>query len=237
MEHKSTDKKLVAGALLIFAGALLFLDSFDLVDFPIKYYIFSWKTLLIGIGLIIIASKEHKVPGYILIGLGCIFWLPSIVDVDIRLHQVFWPLILIGIGLAIITRRGKHRGQRWHAGASPGEGSGTDYLDDLSLFGGGQRMVSSKNFKGGHVTAIFGGSEISLKEAEMVGEICIIDVFTMFGGTKLIVPQHWNVKSDALSIFGGLSDKRIVRPTDQDENKTLLIKGLVLFGGVEIKSI
>ncbi len=237
MERKSNDKKLVAGALLIVAGALLFLDTFDLVNFPIRHYIFSWKTLLIGIGLIILASKDHKVPGYILIGLGIAFWLPSFLDVNIRLHQVFWPLILIGIGFAIISRRGKHRVRPNQDGQIEDDGVSTDYIDDLSLFGGGQRGNYSKNFKGGNVTAIFGGSEINLKEAEMAGDGCVIDVFTMFGGTKLVVPQHWNVKSDALSIFGGLSDKRIVRPSDQDNSKILQIKGLVLFGGVEIKSI
>ncbi len=237
MEHKSTDKKLVAGALLILAGALLFLDTFDLVNFPIRHYIFSWKTLLIGIGLIILASKDHKMPGYILIGLGIMFWLPSFLDVNIRLHQVVWPLVLIAIGFAIITRRGKHRTNKSIGENTEEGGKSTDYIDDLSLFGGGQRGIYSQNFKGGNVTAIFGGSEINMKDAEMAEEEVVIDIFTMFGGTKLVVPQHWNVKSDALSIFGGLSDKRIVRPSEQEKSKTLLLKGLVLFGGVEIKSI
>ena len=58
----------------------------------------------------------------------------------------------------------------------------------------------------------------------------------MFGGTKLIVPDDWQVKSDVLSLFGGFSDKRHIRPDEVKENKILLLKGVVMFGGVEVKS-
>jgi len=58
----------------------------------------------------------------------------------------------------------------------------------------------------------------------------------MFGGTKLIVPEDWEVKSDALSLFGGFSDKRQEQPTNSEVKKILLVKGIVLFGGVEVKN-
>ena len=69
----------------------------------------------------------------------------------------------------------------------------------------------------------------------MASDFAVIDVFTLFGGTKIIVPESWNVKSDAISILGSLSDKRVIHP-NQTEGKTLVIKGLVMLGGVEIKS-
>lgn len=239
-ENKSIDKRILAGALLIIAGGLLFLETFDLVDFSLKYYIFSWKTLLIGIGIILLATHERRTAAYVLIGLGIAFWIPSFIDYNIRLNQVFWPLILIGVGILILTRRGKYRRDRVsghkNQNNTPIDEEAMDYLDDISILGGGNKVIQSQNFKGGRITAIFGGSEFDFKNTTISAEGCVIDVFTMFGGSKLIVPEDWQVKSDVLSLFGGFSDKRAIRPTDFSQSKILMLKGFVMFGGIEIKN-
>jgi len=237
-ENKSMDKRLLAGVLLIAAGGLLFLETFDIIDFSFRHYIFSWKTLLIGIGLVLIATHERRTAGYILMGLGVVFWLPSIVDYNIRFSQVFFPLMLIGVGTLILTRKGHKKrihdyGQHHNQKADEVD---MDYLDDISILGGGNKVIQSQNFKGGRITAIFGGSEFDFKGSQISQEGCVIDVFTMFGGSKLIVPNDWQVKSDVLSLFGGFSDKRKLMPSDIDQSKTLMIKGFVMFGGIEVKN-
>ena len=234
-ENKSIDRKSIVAILLIVAGILLMLNTFDVVDFPISHYIFNWKTLLIAIGLVILGSSQHRTTGYVLIGLGLVFWLPSITGFDIRLSQVFWPTLLIGIGLVIISRRGKHN--RYNFRSVDADGSvRTDYVDDVSILGGGMKRFSSQNFRGGTITAIFGGSEIDLTAAEIAPEGSVLDMFTMFGGTKLIVPGNWQVKSDVVALFGGFNDKRHVKPETTVDNKLVLIKGFIMFGGVEVKS-
>ena len=238
-DKKSFDRKNIAAILLIVAGGVLLLETFDIVDFSLKHIIFNWKTLLIAIGLIILFSSENKIPAYVLIGLGVVFWIPSIGHYDIRLHQVFWPLVLIGVGVVIISRRNVHSkfgsGQQGKMQAADGSVE-NDYIDDVSIFGGGIKRYSSQNLKGGNITAIFGGSEIDLTASQMSAEGTVVDVFTMFGGTKLIVPGTWQVRSEATSLFGGFSDKRHIKPAEIMDDKVLLIKGVVLFGGVEIKS-
>lgn len=234
MENKPTNRKLIIGILLMLAGGLLLLDTFNITQLPIKQYIFSWKTLLIAIGVVLLITKERATAGYILIGLGVVFWLPSLVNYSISLHQIFWPVILIGIGVLIITRRGNHarRGKISNINSE----NTNDYIEDVSILGGGTKLIQSKNFKGGDITAIFGGSEFSFKDAEISPDGCTIDVFTMFGGSKLIVPDNWTVKSDMVSIFGGFNDKRIIRPEDTEQGVVLYLKGVVIFGGMEIKS-
>ena len=234
-ENKSIDRRSIVAILLIAAGGLLMLQTFDVIDFSLSHYIFNWKTLLIAIGLVILGSSQHRTTGYVLIGLGLIFWLPSITGFDIRFSQVFWPAMLIGIGLVIISRRGgRHRYSNRTVDA---EGNiHSDYVDDISILGGGLKRFSSQNFKGGTITAIFGGSEIDLTSAEIAPEGSVLDVFTMFGGTKLIVPGNWQVKSDVVSLFGGFNDKRHIKPEVAIDSKLVLIKGFVLFGGVEVKS-
>ncbi len=234
MENKSTDRKLIIGIILMVIGALLLFDTFDITNFPIRYYIFSWKTLLIAIGIIIIATKERPTAGYILIGLGVVFWLPSLVNYSISLGQVFLPAILIGVGILIITRRGRQN--KYHGVSGNKAGNLSDYIDDISVLGGGTKIIQSKNFKGGDITAIFGGSEFNFKEAQLSPDGCTIDVFTMFGGSKLVVPDTWVVKSDMFSIFGGFNDKRSIKPDDTEPEGVLYLKGAVIFGGMEIKS-
>lgn len=236
MEERSStvDRKLITALVLIAAGFLLMLDTFDIISFPIWHYIMNWKTILIVIGLILAVAPERRVTGFILMGLGIIFWIPGFFDINIQLHQVFWPGMLIAVGLIIISRRRK--GPATTRVRNEDGSIATDYLNDVAIFGGGVLRVDSQDFKGGTLTAIFGGREINLKAAQMTADGCVIDVFTMFGGTKLIVPDDWQVKTDAVSLFGGVSDKRPFKPNDVTKNKVLLLNGVILFGGVEIKS-
>ncbi len=240
METKQTsiDRRAVAGILLIVAGALLMLDMADLLPFSLRYYIISWKTLLISIGLITLSNRENRTTGYILIGLGVFFWLPELLDYRVRLSTIFWPSILIGIGLIMLSRRGSSESKsKKHifSGSNRQGVSDEDVIDELAIFGGGNTRITSENFKGGKITAIFGGSDIDMKTALPSKEGCVIDVFTLFGGNKLIVSNDWQIKSEVVAIFGGFSDKRI-HTADRNPEKLMIVKGVVLFGGVEIKS-
>lgn len=114
----------------------------------------------------------------------------------------------------------------------------TDRLKDLSILWGTQKSITSNNFKGGKVTSIFGYSEIDLTECKLDSNSVVIDILGIFGGSTLIVPKEWNVVVDVFSLFGGFSNKiRITPETKVDMEKTLTIKGLILFGFGELKSI
>ncbi len=114
----------------------------------------------------------------------------------------------------------------------------TDRLKNLSILWGTQKSITSNNFKGGKVTSIFGYSEIDLTECKLDSNSVVIDILGIFGGSTLIVPKEWNVVVDVFSLFGGFSNKiRITPETKVDMEKTLTIKGLVLFGFGELKSI
>lgn len=242
MENKTTDSRLVLGILLIVLGGLLMAGTFGIIDWNFSYYIFSWKTLLILIGIVLITNKQRKVAGTILIALGVFFWIPYIFDVNVHLRQVFWPMVLIGIGVLIISRRGnvpfKHGWdkEKWKQNFGGHTDYKDDYINDLSIFGGGHKSVQSENFKGGNLTSVFGGSEINMKNAKISPGGCVLDVFTVFGGTTLIIPNDWKLQIDAVSILGGFNDKRRVASSEIDQNKVLVIKGVVMLGGIEVKS-
>src|SRR4030095_16768230 len=110
-----------------------------------------------------------------------------------------------------------------------------DFVDSTSIFGGAKKIVISKNFKGGDLVNIFGGTELDLSQADFTG-VAVIQLETIFGGTKMLVPSNWSVKSEAVTIFGGIDDKRRMQTITDSPEKILVIKGTVIFGGIEIKS-
>ena len=234
-QNNSHNGKLVIGGLLIFVGAILMLSNLDVFTFNTAHYLFSWKSILIYIGLVMLASRSNKRPAYILIGIGAFFWLPDIFGYSVRFRDVFWPLIFIGLGFLLIYRQRSPRQVQYDENGNPVEDH-SGYLNDVSLFGGGVKIIQSKTFKGGNITAIMGGSEFDLRHVEFATSVAVIDVFTLFGGTKFIVPENWTVQSDALSILGGFSDKRNVSATSATDGNVLVIKGIVMLGGIEVKS-
>ncbi|HUP13540.1 MAG TPA: DUF5668 domain-containing protein [Niastella sp.] len=112
--------------------------------------------------------------------------------------------------------------------------SADSWLDTVTIFSGVKKNVFSKNFKGGDVVSIFGGAEINLTQADFTGSIAI-EVVQIFGGTKLIIPPHWQIRSEMVAIFGGIDDKRPPQ-MNYDEDKIVVLHGTTIFGGIEIKS-
>ncbi|HMW10948.1 MAG TPA: LiaF-related protein, partial [Bacteroidia bacterium] len=89
--------------------------------------------------------------------------------------------------------------------------------------------------KGGEVSAVFGGAEINFMQADIQGRV-ELEVNQVFGGTKLIVPAHWEIKSEIAAVLGSVEDKRPLRGTTTDEKKVLILRGTTVFGGIDINS-
>ena len=105
------------------------------------------------------------------------------------------------------------------------------------LFGGRKEIVTSKEFKGGRVTATFGGAEINLMQADSSDKEIILDVRATFGGIEILVPSDWDIKNEIQPIFGSVEDQRTIRIIPNVFNrKTLVLQGSCFCGGIEIKS-
>jgi hypothetical protein len=110
-----------------------------------------------------------------------------------------------------------------------------DVIDATAIFGGVNKSIFSKNFRGGDITNIFGGTELDFTHAD-INQRAIIDVTQVFGGTKIIVPSNWQVIVDMSAIFAGTDDKRMKSIQTAKSDKVLIIKGVSLFAGLEIRS-
>ncbi len=116
--------------------------------------------------------------------------------------------------------------------------TGTAFLDRINervIFSGVNRKLITKDFQGGKATVIFGGLDLDLTQVDFTG-VVTLDLEVGFGGIKLIVPPHWDVRTEISNLAAGLEDKRMFREGGVDTNKVLILKGTLLFSGLEIKS-
>lgn len=246
MDNRSRHGHIWTGVFILIIGiaALVKASVTDLPD-----WLFSWKMFLILLGFFI--GIKHGFKGgawFILMLVGAAFLYPDIYpDVDIR--RYIWPGVMIVIGLFLILKpRRRHlaesTSEKKKSDMTATETAGIiqensetkeDYVDSTSVFGGAKKNIISKNFKGGDLVNIFGGTELDLTRADFTGT-AVVELTTIFGGTKFIVPSNWTVKSEAVTIFGGLEDKRNMQTLTDNPDKVLLLRGTVIFGGIEIKS-
>lgn len=231
------DKRLGVGIVFIFIGALFIFSNLGMIPMAMKHYIFSWQMILIVIGLFSISGNRNKTTGLILISIGVFFILPGIFGMGRIGLGKLWPVIFVGIGAYILMRRKTEIREENEPHFETSTNS-DDTIDDLNIFSGANRIITSKNFLGGKITAIFGGADYNFLNTELAGNRAVIDVVTIFGGTKFVIPSDWDVTIDVVPIFGGFADKRNTHKSFQiNSDKRLVIKGLTIFGGGEIRSI
>jgi predicted membrane protein len=243
---KRPHRRIWPGILILLAGALLLAREMK-ADVP--DWIFTWPTLLIGIGVIIGFQHGFRNIAWLLLIAAGSFLLVDRQMPELHLHRYIYPILLIFLGLFFIFRRRNeyHYAQRqewknswrnsWRnmQNATNINTDDGEYLDSTSIFGGVKKIILSKNFKGGDITCFMGGAEIDLSQADIQGSV-LLDVTQIFGGTKLVIPGNWNVKTQITSIFAGIEDKRMAQSTIADPNKTLVLDGTSIFGGIEITS-
>lgn len=262
--EKSHKRGKILGGLLIVAAGSLFLAREMGAEIPT--WVFTWKVLLISIGVVLAIKHKFMHPGWIiLVGVGGAFLLNDLYP-EMSIKPFIWPVLLIVIGLVILFKpKSKHNHRahywkKWHdkhhehghrgfdrfrnrdcsrdhyRGFGDEEPSDEEYIDSVNIMSGVKKNILSKKFKGGDVVNVFGGAHLNLSQADFEGDVTM-SITQVFGGTKLIIPANWEIKSDNVSICGGIEDKRPAQPGSSIEPvKVLKLIGITVFGGIEIKS-
>lgn len=224
---------LIWGALLIFVGLAFLLDHMGIIS--IDHLWRFWPILLIVAGISNVVSPERRFWGMLLIAAGAILQLDQLGIAHFGWND-FWPIILIAAGLMLIWSSLTSRK------CTPPLPSGGDprlTVNGVAIFSGLERRMTTQDFQGGHVTAIFGGIELDLTEANMQADEATLEVNAIFGGAEIRVPDSWQVSYRGGPIFGGVEDKTRVRRSEDmagSKPKVLHITGLVAFVGLEIKN-
>jgi predicted membrane protein len=197
--------------------------------------------------------REHRgaFAGLFLLLLGGVLFLQNYYP-NFHFESYVWPGVLIFIGLLLIFRRRRYdwrdewRDQwrhEWHQRRHEWRGptrnyestSSEDTIDSVTGMGTVKRKVISKNFRGGDVTTIMGYTTIDLTEADIKGTVRM-QVTQVMGGTKIIVPGDWEIRSEGNAVFGGFGDKR-EQSTVTNPEKVLVIDGTSVFGDIQVKTV
>jgi len=252
-----------AGLFLLLVGGVLLLDQlgFPLPDWLFSWHILL---IAIGL-FIGFRSHFRNFAWLILIMIGGAYTIQDYYhNIQLERFILPGVLILVGFAF-ITGRGQHHRWQRrwhedwdnkredweknwdkkrWKYGMSGNVATGfsttreayssEDFIDSTSIFGGVHKKIVSKTFKGGDIVTIMGGTEIDLTQADFTGMIRL-DVTQIMGGTKIIVPSHWEVRSEVNAIFAGFEDKR-QQPAVVNLEKILIIDVTSIFGGIELKN-
>lgn len=242
MKNQVHTFKNILGILIIGLGAVLLLVNFDLLPALAERIIFSWQMLLIAIGVLQLIFGKHKISSAILITIGIVFLLPELPYFSINMRFMVWPILLILLGAIILLHRSQVHSKNTsnHCFSNRNKNNISeedDVLEVVSIFGGSKRVINNQSLKGGKFLSVFGGAELDLSTAATELEKIEFDLVAVFGGVKIILPPEWHVKIEVVSIFGGVDHKKNNRSLNiETTEKTIIIKGIAVFGGAELIS-
>jgi predicted membrane protein len=103
-----------------------------------------------------------------------------------------------------------------------------------NILSGADRRVTSREFKGGDVHNILGGTKIDLLEAKLAPGDWLLTVSTILGGVEIFIPRDWNIEVQPNNMLGGVDDR--TRQAPAAGGGRLVIKASALLGGIDIKN-
>ncbi|MEQ1730342.1 MAG: DUF5668 domain-containing protein [Vicinamibacterales bacterium] len=246
---QSMTPRLLGGLGLMLFGAVMLIDRTGLMD--AGRVLRFWPLILIAIGVQQLAwgrSRADGTSGSGLIGLvwiavGGVFLLNSLGITHASVFELFWPLLLMGVGVRLLTHSGRAF-RRGDVTTSAPESGSRDAGPAVAVLSGVKRVSPPDTFKGLDVTLFMGGAQLDYRPAILApGAEAVIDIVAIMGGCEIFVPPHWVVSAPATTILGGIDDQRVAQPSpiiDHTSNvgppPRLVIRGLVLMGGITIRS-
>jgi predicted membrane protein len=246
--------KILGGIVLVIIGSLFLAKELGAI-FP--EWLFTWKVLLIAIGLFTGIKHKFRNAGWLIpIFVGGAFLMSDLYP-ELALRPFLWPVLIIMVGLFVIFKpRRKNKYQDWKRWQKHGHrrheyfkhrfeenyenyGMSTtneDSVESFSFMSGIKKKVVTKNFKNGDITVVFAGAEIDFSQADFTDKASL-EVTAVFGGVKLILPANWEIQSELVCVFGSVEDKRATHPSSlNDSKKILVLRGTAFMGGIEIKN-
>jgi len=217
--------QLVLGIIIVGLGLLFLLDNFQILHAASYWH--YWPVLLIMGGLLKlfdVGDQPGKVWGGLLGTAGVVLLLDNLDVIHVDIWK-FWPVFLIVAGSALV----------WHVfNEREVRGEGPSFLRGTAILGGFAHKSFSQDFRGANFFTFMGGCEVDFREASIQQGVATIDCFALMGGIEIKVPEEWIVIIEALPLLGGVENR--TRSSQKEGNPKLIVKGMALMGGIEVKN-
>ena len=264
-QHDMFSTRLIVGILIILLGGALLADNLGWFEAR-HVLRSLWPLALVAVGVAMIRHPQHRrgrAWGWVLVTVGFWIFADKLGWIHVSLGQLLLPGILLFVGGALVFRSvsGPPSGARSEGTttntsntSSNGAGSTTsstnsntahnfgsatssdqaEFVRSFAMLSGHELRPVSRPFRGADLNAIMGGIKLDLTSARMEGDSAVIEIFAFWGGVEIYVPPDWTVTSEVTTLLAGFIDKR--RPTSVVPSKHLVIKGMIVMAGVEIKN-
>jgi hypothetical protein len=225
---------LALGVALVIVGAVLTLDVFGIGN--AERLLGLWPAALVFAGVVGLrrtSDSGGRLWSWALVVIGGWLLLRAFGLTDVGFWELVWPIAIIAFGVKLwLDARGQRVGEVRPAPVA----ANASHL--VAILAGTKRAVHERPFRGASMTSILGGCELDLRHADIPpGTDAVIEVFGLFGGHEMNVPDAWTVVSQVTCIAAGVDDQRGIAPTpNTDPNpRRLVIKGILLFSGLTIR--
>ena len=216
--------QLLFGGLVVLVGVLLLLETTGAVETRALLLYVPSVFVLVGLWALVQSRFRNIVGPVVLIGVAGAWQLVALGYASAGQVIVYWPVLVIAFGLSILL--GQYR--------SRVRATDDAFTSAFAAFGGVEKRSTSNEFSGADLTAMFGSTELDLRDAAIADRPAQINAVALFGGVEITVPRNWNVRMDVLPVLGGASDNR-PRSADPHADLDLIVTGFTAFGGVTVR--
>jgi multisubunit Na+/H+ antiporter MnhB subunit len=224
---RSAFHSVLIGALIATFGLTLLANNLGWADMrSVMRQFWPFALVVVGIAKLFSDRPGSHFWGLVMIVGGIWIYAAQHDWIHVPFWAVFGPTVLVLLGGMVV----------WRAVSTPSARTDSSepsaYINTFAVMSGSEHKPVSA-FEGATLNAVMGGVKLDLTGAEMKGDTVTIDVLAIMGGIEIFAPRDWEVSTKVVSIMGETVDKR--RPGQPTAHKTLVVRGFVLMGGVEIK--
>jgi predicted membrane protein len=219
------------GGVLVLAGSAVLLSHLGLLgDFEVWNL---WPLMLVLAGILKLSGREEihgRAWGLILLTVGAVIQLHYFGMISLQWNLV-WPALLIVLGIYVITS------SMYRSRLRKGKSLSAGVLDAFVVLGGMDDQVDSQEFEGGDIFCFMGAYDLDLRNAQMKGSEAVLNIKIVMGGVDVRIPDNWRATVRGTPVMGAFENKiRAGKGDDESQKKHLIIEGLVLMGGVDIRN-
>jgi predicted membrane protein len=235
---RTASTRLVIGLWIVVVGAILLLNNLGVINAS-QFWRYFWPLIFVFIGATMLINNQTRIQrqrlGWIFVIVGSWIFINRLGWIDISIFKLLLPALLLFVGGTLVWRAfNAPKGESKAVSLNVSEEPQAEFMRSFAVMSSNELRPVSRPFRGADLSAVMAGVKLDLLDARMETDSANIEVFAFWGGMEIYVPPDWTVVSRVTTLMGGFIDKR--RPTTVIPTKTLIISGLVLMGGIEIKN-
>ena len=226
MEKWNDGKKnnsLWAGLFLLVFGLVFLLKNIGL---QLPYWVLSWHTILLAIGLLIGYKKNFQGGGWLaMVLVGAFFTLQRITDANMSKYFFAMAFIIMGLYLIFRPKSSRLNNPKWKKkqanftdGAFANQSSFTDSADFVNTE---SQATAAEELNTEKPTTDQAGW---VDENDVIAAVCV------FGGTDQHVYSKNFKGGEMVAVFGGCN----VNLTQADFEGAIVLEIVAVFGGIKI---